>query len=44
MNVDKSRCSKEGLYLGKQRTEKSAESTTKIKQTEKRDAKGEKGR
>jgi hypothetical protein len=35
--------SKEGLYLGKQRTEKSAESTTKIKQTEKRDAKGEKG-
>ena len=35
---------KEGLDLGKQRTEKSAESTTKIKQTEKRDAKGEKGR
>jgi hypothetical protein len=36
--------SKEGLYLGKQRTEKNAESTTKIKQTEKRDAKGEKSR
>jgi len=34
--------SKEGLYLGKQRAEKSSESTTKIKQTEKRDAKGEK--
>jgi len=36
--------SKEELYLGKQRTEESAESATKIKQTEKRDAKGEESR
>jgi hypothetical protein len=34
--------SKEGMYLGKQRAEKSPEGSTKVKQTEKSDAKGEK--
>jgi hypothetical protein len=36
-------CSKEVIYIGEQRTEKSAKGTTQIKQTEKRDAEGEKG-